>query len=411
MHEAQDQHEAAAAPLPSAWPSRLRDPFAPEPWARRAALLAPGLTRDPAQLASFGAAHLEGDALADALVGWLSAGPSKERRAAFEAALSQGIRALPRPAPELAAFFADVERVPPWLDRATIGVASDLYHRAFPAAERVLFSASLLAGYVSSGIAKTLVGTAALERMAVRRVAETQQFVTDLYGPGALARTSPGFRTTVRVRVLHAMVRSQLLARGFEVARWGLPINQADMAATALQFSITYVLGLRALGVHVSAAEADAVLHLWRYAGRLMGVRDELLPRTEDEARRQLRLTLASQAGPDDDSRALAKALVTMPRTLALPPALRHLADMDFAFRAGFARLVLGEEAADGLGLPKSAARYAPIALFPLVYTTECVRRITPFGTRIAVRAGRRLAEWSTARRLAGRRAEFAPYS
>jgi hypothetical protein len=88
----------------------------------------------------------------------------------FDQALAGGIASVEAPAPELAAFFREVERVPAWLDRQLIARAGSLYHRTFWGARRGLFSASLLAGYAASGIVKPLVATAALERSAVRRV-------------------------------------------------------------------------------------------------------------------------------------------------------------------------------------------------------------------------------------------------
>jgi hypothetical protein len=374
-------------------PTRVRDPFAPEPWAVGTARLAPDLERDPAQLETFASAHLEGDALADELVALLANDANGAHRSALEQALTQGIASVEAPAPALSAFFREVERVPAWLDRTLIRRAGALYHRTFWGAQRVLFSASLLAGYASAGIVKPLVGTGALERMAVRRLAETQKFVTDLYGRGQLARSSAGFQGTLRVRIMHARVRRQLLARGFDVARWGVPINQADLAATVLQFSITYLLGLRALGFHVSAREADAVLHLWRYTGRLLGVRDDLLPRTEGEARAQLRLSAASQSGPDEDSRKLARALLGIPDQLGLSSWRLELARRDYAFRGRFARSVLGKPAADALGLPGGPLELARYAVFPAVFVAECVRRTVPFGTRTLTWLGRRHAE------------------
>jgi hypothetical protein len=365
--------------------------------------------RDPAQLESFASAHMECDPPADELVTFLANSADRAGWAAFEQALARGIAGVETPPPELGVFFREVERVPAWLDRQLIACAGSLYHRTFWGARRVLFSASLLAGYAASGIVKPLVATATLESKAVRRLAETQKFVTDLYGPGELARSSAGFQTTVRVRVMHAMVRRRLLARGFDVQRWGMPINQADMAATVLQFSMTYLLGLRALGFRVSAAESDAVLHLWRYAGRLLGVRDDLLPRTEAEARKQLRLSAASQAGPDDDSRRLARALLSIPDQLELPRWRRELMRADYAFRAGFARYVLGKTAADALGLPDGVAKFAPIAVFPAVFGAECVRRCVPFGTRLAASIGRRLAERAAEIDLEGRVPTFVP--
>lgn len=373
-------------------PWRYRNPFSPEPWARNFSRLAPSMVRDEAQLSSFASAHMEGDPLADALVAWLSSDRTGRASASFELALSCGLTSVVDPPAPLRAFFEAIERVPAWLDRTRIERASALFHRAYWGAERVLFSAGLLAGYVSGGVSKVLTATGALERMAQRRAGETLKFIGDIHGPGNMSRSSGGFASSVRVRVMHARVRRQLIARGFAVSEWGVPINQADMAATVLQFSITYVIGLRGLGFHVSARDAAAVFHLWRYVGLLMGVRAGLLPSTEEEARQQLRLSIASQAGPNEDSRALARALTAIDLAPGADSFVKRWARSDMCFRVALARLALGDEAADALALPDTVWKFLVPAVVPPIFVAECVRRCVPGASGFAVRLGKRMA-------------------
>src|SRR4029079_10235172 len=126
-------------------------------------------------------------------------------------------------------------------------------------------------------------------------------------------RNSAGFKSVIRVRLMHAFVRHKLLRSGWETDRWGGPINQADMAGTVLSFSVTYLIGLRLLGFVIPRRDREALVHLWRYVGRLLGVSDTLLPATEKESLRLLWLVAATQHGPDDDGRALARALLAVP--------------------------------------------------------------------------------------------------
>lgn len=56
--------------------------------------------------------------------------------------------------------------------------------------------------------------------------------VTSDYG---LDRFGPGFITTIRVRLVHALVRRNLsMKKECEWNKWGQPINQIDMLATYL---------------------------------------------------------------------------------------------------------------------------------------------------------------------------------
>src|SRR5690554_3036542 len=95
---------------------------------------------------------------------------------------------------------------------------------------RVLRDFGLMAGYQASGINQTLVKTGALERGATRRVAETTKWWMDCTTVGGLKPGSEGFKTTLKVRLIHAIIRQRLLKQAdWNTAQWGVPINQLDM--------------------------------------------------------------------------------------------------------------------------------------------------------------------------------------
>jgi len=65
----------------------------------------------------------------------------------------------------------------------------------------------------------------------------------------------------------------------WDVAAFGVPINQEDMAATLLAFSYNVLVGIEAIrGAPLPRADQAAYLHLWRYIGFLLGVDDEHNP-------------------------------------------------------------------------------------------------------------------------------------
>ena len=63
------------------------------------------------------------------------------------------------------------------------------------------------------------------------RLAETQKWTVALSRPGALRPGGEAWRLTLHVRAMHALVNQRFAPR-WDVERWGLPINQADQAAT-----------------------------------------------------------------------------------------------------------------------------------------------------------------------------------
>jgi hypothetical protein len=119
--------------------------------------------------------------------------------------------------------------------------------------------------------------------------------------PDALSRFAEGFAMTVRVRLIHAQVRRLLLESGrWRDDAWGAPINQCHMAGTNLMFSVGVLDGLSRLGYRFEPVEREALVHLWRYAGYLLGVDPELLTADEIEGNRLLRLMFEFEPEPDD---------------------------------------------------------------------------------------------------------------
>ncbi|HEY8079826.1 MAG TPA: oxygenase MpaB family protein, partial [Labilithrix sp.] len=344
------------------------------------------LRDDDPRANSLRAALLEGDPLADDVVAWMDGRP--ERRAMLERAIARGVE---KNAPaELAAFFDAIDRVPSWVDRKTIALATDTLCRCARSGTYALGGASLMSGYLSSGAVKPLVATGLLLTMARRRLSETGKFLRDVATSGTLDRFSDGIQSAIHVRVLHAVIRRRLLASGrWRVEEWGTPINQRDMVGTNLEFSIAYIGGLTALGCLLSRREREAMMHLWRFVGFVVGVREDLLPKTFAEGLELAWMFNGTEQGPDDDSRALAAALVE-----AWSPGLpgrEHgaIGKIEGHFLTGYARFVLGRRAADALNLPNDAWKYAPLVVMPVRASFEALRRLVPGARARAVRRGR----------------------
>ncbi|WP_394836679.1 DUF2236 domain-containing protein [Pendulispora rubella] len=385
-------------------PTRWHDPFDPAPWAKRVVWYfgSRGLRADHPFLRTLQEALLQGDPRMDEVVAWMERVGQAEARKLFETALRKGIGALDQEPPEpLARLFAQLDSVPAWVDKEKLRYACATIHRAGPANDYALGCGSLMSGYLSSAAVKPLMRTGALTGNAARRIVETGKFILDITESGDLGRHTAGFETTVRVRLLHAMVRAKLRrSPEWRTQEWGLPINQNDLLGTNLQFSVTYLLTLRFMGFLHSQRERDSIVHFWRYVGYLMGIDEHLLPRNFREATRYLRLVGTSQPDPDEDSRALAAALLDAPLGLALHPIVSRIVRVDRAFRAGLSRSIMGGVAADALGLPNDRWKYAVFALSPTVSALELMQRLVPGGRQAAVRVGRRVLRRKLGRAL-----------
>lgn len=305
---------------------------------------------------------------------------------------------LPAEAPsELRALRDQMEHVPLWVDWGRAEAGARVLLASGLLTGLVLAAKSILLGYASPGGNKPLVLSSALTQRAPRRLNETSRYVRAVLLPRGLAPGNEGYALTVRVRLMHARVRQlALLDSRWDRARFGLPINQHDMAATTLLFSEMLLQGLEKLGVPLRAADGDAVIHLWRHAGYLMGVDPELLASSRREAQRLADLIDVSQAAPDDDARKLTHALFEVPylELQSLPIAERATAER-IAYRTRellrvSAHELLGTELAEQLGIERSPWRGALPMLRRLVRTSALLTRTVPGIEQRAVEAGRR---------------------
>lgn len=337
----------------------------------------------------------DGDPLMDAALERFASGGRGRR--AFELALERGVAAVPDAPTELRALFEVVDRAPRWLDWDRIDDGVRFMHRAGLSAGLVLRDFALMGGYLLTGFNHTLVLTGALEKGAGRRVAETSKWWIDCTEPEGLRRFGPGFKSCLRVRLVHSMVRRSILARpDWERARWGVPVNQTDMLATYLAFGPVMLVGLRALGVPVLPRDARGVMHVWRYAAWLMGVEERWLVDDERAGLVRLYQTLLTQGRPDWTTRALGRALAEEPLQRDSPwrgrlPALHELSlRLGYHTHLSVTRMFLSRRQMRALGLPDRVVPWYPL----LTAGPRAARHVralaTPWGRRRLEREGRR---------------------
>jgi hypothetical protein len=320
----------------------------------------------PQQWAALGSALWRGDPQADAVVAWLHQVGMGVGRPLLERAIERGLDALPDAPAPLADFIRHVEATPAWVDPAKLRDGARFIHRTGRFGMLVLRDAGLMAGYQAGAINQALVMTGALARGAQRRVAETTSWWIDATAQDGMSRFGAGFKNTLRVRVLHAIVRRSLLARDtWDRDTLGTPLNQVDMQATYLGFSVVHLMALRVSGVVVSRRDAEGMMHLWRYIGWVMGVDDALLSDDEHEARVLIYQNIVSQSPPDDSSKALGRSLMDEP----LGRHYRWLPGVQGRFNRArhlsVARLFVGSEGMKALGLPPTLPWYPALTLLP----------------------------------------------
>ncbi|MDG3010592.1 DUF2236 domain-containing protein [Rhodococcus sp. D2-41] len=379
-----------AQPLPTRHPQRPR----PVPPAIRLFALALGLREpDAAEFRRLGECLLVADAPADRLVDWMHTVGMSRSRPMFEQALREGVDSVgelrPGDAP-LRAFFAEVETVPDWVDRDRLRSAARVMRSGGADGLYIARDVALLGGYMFAGFNQTLLRTGALEKGSNKRFAETSQWAIDVISDGGLEPGGVGYRSTVRVRLIHAMVRRHIASMDdWDASAWGVPINQTDMAATLVGALVAPTVGGVGMGIVNRPNEYEAVAHLTRYVGWLIGVQDEFLPTSFRDAIRVLLHTSCALSTPDATTRQLAMPMVEDPLSWhyrTLPGLRRWLARSQ---HLGITGAFLGPRAMRVLGLPVLTVPWYPLIRTP-VNAVRSAAALLPGGRGRAAERGRR---------------------
>lgn len=256
--------------------------------------------------------------------------------------------AIPPGLPPLAqAYFTDVA-LPAWADRDAMNRAGQLFTRCGWQMATCLFCTSLPQAYAAGRGAHVLTQSQAMTKHVRQRIFETAQFLFDACGEGAFAPNGRGVRSIQKVRLMHAAMRHFLLTRAtpsWDAAYFGQPLNQEDLAGTLMTFSIVVLDGLESLGVQLSTQEKNDWLHHWQVVGVLMGIDDDLIPRSLDDAHELMEAIRTRQWIPSADGRALVTPLVDMMK--------EYFPGTTFdGFPVALIRRLAGDHCADLLGLP-----------------------------------------------------------
>ena len=278
-------------------------------------------------------------------------------------ACEKGIGAVPDAPPELTALIADMERIPGWLNMEWVeqGAREERNSAAnlAPFAIRGAFIATFLNKY--SALPMALTGTLS-HATSARRVKETATFFTTTILPGALERYGPGFQAAAMVRLMHSMVRVNVLSRPgmWDAKTYGMPIPQLDQMPAGL-IPIYFLSNdvLKAGRTEFTPAERSRV-ELARYRCYLLGLPEDLLGDTPEDIVRIWCTRSATLRYDYDDAicggllRATMEAELSQDKSLA-GRAFRRL-ERSFS-RVFFAKAFLGGDLkrAAELGVPISA--------------------------------------------------------
>jgi len=310
------------------------------------------------------------------------------------------------------------DHLPEWVDWDQLQRGIDVFILYSPVAGQALFYLSLVPGFSIPNIAKVLEQTRYLvppstPKQVRNRLMDTGGFISTALVPSeesGLSASSlrPGgtaWITALQVRTLHAKVRRSILTKKgiqWNTKEYGVPINQEDMSATLLAFSVNVLIGIQFVaGEDVSVDSQRDYIALWRYLGWLLGIESKeddstfrdifsnktcsgLPPldpcgfringKSDDDSIVHAHATLESiivhLMHPNEYSGEVARHLLTMGQTQTESFTLAYL------YRSFMCRRFIGNELADALKLPTPNYSIKSCFAYALTYFILVLMRI-----------------------------------
>ena len=240
---------------------------------------------DPERVANIRNYTMMGDGVADAYAALIPEYGFRTLVAMLEDACENGIEAVSNAPKELITFIHAMEATPDWVDMDLVekGARQERIPLVTisPFAIRGAFIATFMNKYTA--LPMTMTGTLSDSKSA-RRVLETASFFTATAMPGAMTRFGRGFQAAAKVRLMHSMVRYNIMQSGeWDVATYGIPIPQVDQMPAGL-IGI-FLLSFKLLGkgrTRFTSAERERV-EMARYRCFLLGLPQDLLGETPQE--------------------------------------------------------------------------------------------------------------------------------
>ncbi|RYE72810.1 MAG: DUF2236 domain-containing protein [Oxalobacteraceae bacterium] len=250
-------------------------------------------------------------------------------------------------------YFVRTRQLPAYAEPFKLMIAADVFRQHGPKMLMILLCKSLPLCYTCWRGAKVLYQTGRLRVHTegptsqslgafTRRLMETAQFVVDVLTHNNFEQDGTAIVAAQKVRLMHATIRHFAQQRHWDIATYGVPINQQDMVGTLLSFGVVIIDGLEQLGITLTPEEREAYLHLWYVVGAMMGIDEDLLSEDEAACRYLMNAILAQQSAPSVEGTELTQACIELMRDRLIVGPLQRLTP-------SFVRFFVGDHYADML--------------------------------------------------------------
>ncbi|WP_457537139.1 oxygenase MpaB family protein [Williamsia sp. R60] len=257
-------------------------------------------------------------------------------------------QALPAGLPnDLRDFIEYARQMPSWADQGKLATAVEFNQK------RGTYL-GVLYGF-ASGMMSTVIPKEARAVYYSKGGADMKDRITKTaklgYDIGSLNAYQPDGEmviTCVKTRLAHAAVRHLLP----QSPHWtgsapeDIPISQADIMVTWHSLPTTVMRNLKKWNVQIPAAESEGFLHSWQLAAHLLGVQDQYIPASWDQADSQAKQVLDPILAPTPEGIKLADILLGLGMNLDLTLLSRPIL-------GALTRFMLGDQVAEWLRIPR----------------------------------------------------------
>ena len=259
---------------------------------------------------------------------------------------------LPKSIPEsLRDLIVQASFIPDWFDRGFAMVATRAFLRNPEIVLACLATGAIVEGF-STLISKSFRIRGRMIENGIRRLKQNNLHLLELFLPGGLEPGSDGWKLTLRIRLVHAQTRRLIRdSAEWDEATYGTPISAAHILLGAATFSGHLMQHVERLGGNFTAEEREAYVHIWRYAGLVMGIPDSIMFHDEASSCRVFEIGTLCEPAPDDDSIIMANSIInSTPIVLGITePKARRAKAREF-YR--ISRELIGDAKADQFKFP-----------------------------------------------------------
>ncbi|UPZ33846.1 DUF2236 domain-containing protein [Streptomyces sp. LRE541] len=248
---------------------------------------------------------------------------------------------------DLRDFVERARQLPSWTDRRKLDAAAEFTKK------KGIYAGALYG--LGSGLMSTAIPREARAVYYSKggadmkdRIAKTAQLGYDVGDLDAYQPQGGMIVTAVKTRLVHAAVRHLLpQSPGWSQTSGGqtIPISQADIMVTWHSLSTFVMRKLIDWRVPVSSTESDGFLHVWQVTAHMLGVQDEYIPASWNEANAQAAQVLDPRLAATPEGKELTDVLLDI------------VAELDAGLTRplinAFGRYTLGDRTGDLIGLDR----------------------------------------------------------